>query len=165
MEEVVAKKANLLPGLIIAAVLSVGILVIGVVVGIVAEETGALVIGIAIGGFMSAFVGFQIFKFVKQPKVLIVYSDGKFHFPDGSCCYPNEITHILLKLTRSRYGAVAKTGGMVLTVNGRKIEIKNIANVKTAEARISAICSGNTASPAPAAPAAPAPQEDNPYNI
>lgn len=157
MEEIIAKKANLLPGLIVAAVISVALLIGGIVLGVSMKETGATVIGIGIGGVLSVFVGFQIYKFIKQPKILITYSDGKFNFPDGSRCQPNEITHILLKLTRGRYGTVSSTGGMVITVNGRKIELKNVAQVKQAEARISEICNGRRT--------APAPQEDNPYKI
>lgn len=159
MEEIIAKKANLLPGLIVAAVISVALLIGGIVLGISMEEPGAAVIGVGIGGILSVVVGIQIYKFIRQPKVLITYSDGKFNFPDGSRCQPGEITHILLKLTRGRYGTVSSTGGMVITVNGRKIELKNVDRVKQAEARISEICNGR--SPAPAT----APQEDNPYKI
>lgn len=140
MEEIIAKRANLLPGYIVVAVVSVLMIVGGTVVGIVANETGAIVIGVVIGLILAVTATVQIFRYVKMPKVLITYSEGKFHFPDGSSCLPEEISHILLKLTRGRYGSVASTGGMVLTVNGRKIELKYIYKVKAVEARISEIC-------------------------
>ncbi len=141
MEEIVAKKANLLPGYIVVAILSAVLIAGGIAVGLVAGEPGAIVIGVAVGAILAVTAVVQILKFIKMPQALITYSDGKFHFPDGSSCLPEEISHILLKLTRGRYGSVASTGGMVLTVNGRKIELKYISKVKEAEKRISEICS------------------------
>lgn len=135
-EEVVAKRANLLPGYIVCGVMGLLILVVGVVAGISAHETGAIFIGLVIGLLLIAMAVVLIIMHIRAPKTYIVYRDGKLHFADGSECYPYEITHVLLKLTR-RNGIASPTGGIVLTINeSRKIEYKYVDKVKNVEKRL-----------------------------
>ncbi len=136
--EVVAKKANLMPGYIVLLVLAVLLAVIGIAAS--GSEPGALAFCLVLAGIFAVLAIVCIIFYVKKPKELIVYADGKLYLPNNVVCEPLEITHVLLKLTRTRYGVVSSTGGMVLTINGTKIKINSIANVKDAEQRLSDIC-------------------------
>lgn len=140
MEEVVAKKANMLPGFIVVAVVAALLIGVGCGIGFSTGEDGVIFLGAGVGGILAIFAAVQIVLYVRRPKNLITYCDGKFTFVGGVTCEPHEIKHVLLKLTRSRYGVVQSTGGMVITVGNDKIKINYIDHVKEAEERLSQIC-------------------------
>lgn len=137
--EVVAKKANMMPAYILIIIVGLAFMVGLSVLGVINDTIGALVLGLAIGGALLAMGIVFLVKFVKLPKELITYADGKFNFADGTSCTPDEITHVLIKLTRS-YGVVNPTGGIVITINdSRKIEYKTVMKVKQAQQRMQEI--------------------------
>lgn len=140
-DTVVAKKANLLFGLIVMIVLGAGIIALGVYFGVTRENDKLIFLlffGI-VGLLFIAFGIWQIVKYKKTPLNLITYGDGLFKFADGTTCTPNEITHVLIKLTRQN-GIVNSTGGIVITINGaRKIEYFNVDKVKAVQETIQRI--------------------------
>jgi len=131
-EIVVARKAKLLAAYISFIVAGALFLGFGIYFAIVHSENFwaiLLVCGLMGIGLIAAGI-WQIVKYKKTPENLITYKDGLFTFADGTICNPNEITHVLIKLTRQN-GVVNSTGGLVVTINGsRKIEYQNIAYVQ-----------------------------------
>ena len=137
-EEVIAKKANFLVGFTIFMGIGLIISIVGIVGFINPKDSsdwttliccivGALTIIAAIIAGLSSYF--------KTPKVYITYKDGKLHFADGTECYPYEIEHVLVNLTKTN-GIESPTGGLVITVRGRKIEYNAVKKVKAVESRL-----------------------------
>ena len=135
MEEVVAKKANLIPGYVILIVLGVVFAILGIVFYVNEYEIGAVIVSAAVGVFMLVAGIIGLVLYCKSPKIYITYKDGKLHLLDGPECYPLDGTDVLIKLTRTN-GIVSPTGGLVLTVGGRRIEYKNVYKVKDVQYRL-----------------------------
>lgn len=138
MEEVVAKKANMIPGAVISIVMGLVILVGGVVLGIQADETGAILVGVIVGLILIATGAVLLFGYLKSPRELIILKpDGKLYFAGDAAYYPHEITYVLIRLTRTN-GIVNSTGGIDITINGgRIIKYKNVKQVKAVQQRLS----------------------------
>ena len=135
-EIIVAKRAKLLAAYITFIVVGIAVIVMGIVFGVRTSNSNKYIyIGFfGVLGLIFIAVGiWQIIKYKKTPAIFITYKDGLFTFADGTTCNPNEITHVLVKLTRQN-GIVNSTGGMVITINGtRQIEYQNIATVHQAQ--------------------------------
>lgn len=136
MEEVVARKANMIPGSVVCMVFGLIILLGGVILGVQVNESGAIVIGVVVGLILLATGGFLLFGYLRTPRNLITYKEGKLYFNDGTAYYPHEVTYVLVRLTRS-YGVVNPTGGIDITVAGRIIKYKNVEKVKMVQQRLS----------------------------
>lgn len=167
-EIIVAKKAKLLAAYIVFIVFGVALAAMGIVFWIRRNEILFLVFFGVLGLIFIAFAIWMIIKYKKTPAVFITYKDGLFTFADGTTCNPNEITHVLVKITRQN-GIENSTGGLVITINGsRKIEYSNVAQVKQAQNEIQTITDEYNAKlyresmvAQPVAPAAPADPFDN----
>lgn len=139
MEEVVARRANLIAAYIFLMAFGSAVILIGIIANInLAEEYGdwtvmLFFLGIGLVIIAAGIIGLLVY--LKMPKVYITYKDGKLYFSDGTECYPHEVEHVLVKLTRTN-GIESSTGGLVITVYGRKIEYKAVRQVKAAEKRL-----------------------------
>lgn len=137
-EEVVAKKANFAVGFIIFMAIGLIITIVGIVGFINPKDSSdlATLIGFIVGALIiiAAMVA-GLISYFKTPKVFITYKDGKLHFADGTECAPHEIEHVLVKITRTN-GIESSTGGLVITVYGRKIEYNAVKKVKAVESRL-----------------------------
>ena len=133
-EEVIAQKANLIAAYIFIMVLGLGCIVLGIVLNFTYDWAVMLFfLGIGLVFIVVSVIGLLVY--FKMPKVYITYKDGKLHFADGTECYPYEIEHVLVNLTRTN-GIESPTGGLVITVHGRKIDYKNVKKVKAVEKRL-----------------------------
>ena len=137
-EEVIAKKANFIVGYTIFMAIGLIFTIVGIVVFIDPKDSSDLttliccIVGAVI--IVAAIVA-GLTSYFKSPKVFITYKDGKLHFADGTECYPYEIEHVLVNLTKNN-GIESPTGGLVITVQGRKIEYNGVKKVKAAEKRL-----------------------------
>ena len=144
MEEeiVVAKKGNLLVGSIMFIIFGVVLIVLGVIFGLkrTGDEMSMFIAFFAVLGLVMIAVGvYQAVTYKKTPTNLITYKDGLFKFADGTTGTPNEITHVVVKLTRHN-GVVSPTGGIEITrSNGRTISYSNVANVQQVQTEMQLI--------------------------
>lgn len=137
-EEIIAKKANFIVGFTIFMAIGLIFTIVGIVVFIDPKDSSdwATLICCIVGAvIIIAAIVAGLSSYFKSPKVFITYKDGKLHFADGTECYPYEIEHVLVKLTKTN-GIESSTGGLVITVRGRAIEYNGIKKVKAVENRL-----------------------------
>ena len=138
-EEIVARKANYIPIYIFIMVLGLAVAITGMIANIdLAKEYDdwtVLLFFLGVGLVIIAAGIIGLIVYLKMPKVFITYKDGKLHFSDGTECYPYEIEHVLINLTRTN-GILSSAGGLVITVRGRKIKYNNVKKIKAVEDRL-----------------------------
>ena len=133
-EEVVARRANYRWGPIFVIVLGLAAVILGILLNFRYDWTIMLFfLGIGLLIIDAGLAG--VIGYIKKPKIFITYKDGKLHFSDGTECYPHEIEHVLVKIT-STNGIQSTTGGLVITVHGRKIAYRGVKKIKTVESRL-----------------------------
>ena len=136
MEEVVAKRRNSAgAGYIVVTIIGILILVGGIVIGLQAGETGAVVIGIAIGGLILAMGVYFLVRFFMVPSKAIVYKDGLLYLPYKVVCKPEELEKVFIKVYK-RYGVVSKYGKMEITVRGKVYKYNDIADARGSQERL-----------------------------
>lgn len=134
MEEVIAKKANVLPAFIVLIPLSVGLIACGIsCTGLGNSFLNAFYI--ILGVICLGIIVFALVKYLKQPKYFIVYRDGKLNFADGTSCRPEEVENITVIVSRGRY-SMPSAGTLRFTACGREYKFDNVQKAEKAEMRL-----------------------------
>ncbi|MDE6442647.1 MAG: hypothetical protein K2L12_07865 [Clostridia bacterium] len=134
-EEVVAKRHNAAGAGYIFVIL-MGIALVAAGIALSSEETGALVIGLAVGGLLIGTGVYMLVKFFKIPSNAIVYKDGILYLPGKVTCRPEELEKVFIKVYKSRYGVVSRYGKMEISVHGQVYKYNNIAQIQRAQDRL-----------------------------
>ena len=136
MEEVIAKRRNIAgAGYIAVVLIGLVLLIGGIIVGVEADQPGAIVITLAVGGFLIGMGVYLLVKFFMLPSKVIVYKDGLLYLPYKVTCRPEELERVFIKVYK-RYGVVSKYGKMEVTVRGKMYKYNDIANVQEAQDRL-----------------------------